>query len=55
MEPIYYIVKSIEGDYAYLQQIQSDNVVMVAMALLPEGIIVGTKLKSFLMEYEIID
>ena len=50
----YFVVTSINGDYAYLQQEGKDNIIMVALALLPENIVVGTKLKSFMMEYEIV-
>ena len=47
MEPIYYTVKTINGDYAYMT---SDEGVenMVAMFLLPEGVDVGSRL---LFEY----
>lgn len=44
MEPVYYTVRNINGDYAYLL---SDSGVenQVAMFLLPEGIDVGSRLK----------
>ena len=56
METIYYVVESIEGDYANLRRtdIESDEVKLVARALLPNGIDAGTKLKYEMFEYEII-
>ena len=56
METIYYEVESIDGDYANLRRtdIESDEVKLVARALLPDGIDVGTKLKYEMFEYEII-
>ena len=53
MEPIYYTVKTINGDYAYMT---SDEGVenMVAMFLLPEGTSVGTRLKLENFMWEIV-
>lgn len=53
MEPKDYTVTKIEGEYAYL----SDNTgeeLFIAMALLPNGIDVGTKLHYEMFEYTII-
>lgn len=57
METYYYIVDSIDGDYANLKRtdIVSEDVKLVARALLPEGIDVGTKLKYEMFEYEVIE
>lgn len=55
MEAKYYIVSKIEGEYAYLSDIDSGHEVFIAMALLPQGTDVGTKLKFELFSYEIID
>ena len=57
METIYYIVDSIDGDYANLKRtdIATEDVKLVARALLPNGIDVGTKLKYEMFEYEFID
>ena len=57
METIFYIVESIDGDYANLKRtdIESDEIKLVARALLPEGIDVGTKLKYEMFEYEIVE
>ncbi len=56
METYYYIVDSIDGDYANLVRtdIVSEDVKLVARALLPEGIDVGTKLKYEMFQYEIV-
>ena len=56
METYYYVVDSIDGDYANLKRtdIDTDDVKLVARALLPEGINVGTKLKYEMFEYEIV-
>jgi len=57
METYYYEVESIDGDYANLKRtdIQSDDLKLVARALLPAGIDVGTKLKYEMFEYEYND
>ncbi len=56
MEIWYYVVESIDGDYANLRRtdIESDDRKLVARALLPEGIAEGTQLKYELMQYSII-
>ena len=56
METYYYIIDSIDGDYANLKRtdIASEDVKLVARALLPERIDVGTKLKYEMFEYEIV-
>ena len=56
METYYYIIDSIDGDYANLVRIdiESSDKKLVARALLPDGIDVGTKLKYEMFEYEIV-
>ncbi len=56
METWYYIVKSIDGDYANLKRtdIESDELKLVARALLPADIEEGSKLKYELMQYFLI-
>ena len=53
METFYYIVDSIEGDYANLKRIdiESDELKLVARALLPPEIMEGSKLKYEMMQY----
>ena len=55
METWHYEVVSIDGDYANLKRtdIQSDDLKLVARALLPDGIFVGCYLKYEMMQYEI--
>jgi hypothetical protein len=57
MEIWYYVVVSIDGDYANLRRtdIDSDDIKLVARALLPEGIAEGTRLKYELMQYSVIE
>ena len=56
MNTFFYEVMSIDGDYANLRRtdIESDELKLVARALLPVEICEGTKLKYEWMQYEII-
>lgn len=53
METWYYVVDSIDGDYANLKRtdIESDELKLVARALLPADIEEGSNLKYELMQY----
>lgn len=53
----FYVVESIDGDYANLRRtdVPSDDLVLVARALLPEEIDVGSKLKCENFVYELIE
>lgn len=57
METRFYEVVSIDGDYANLRRtdIESNDLKLVARALLPAEIMEGSKLKYELMQYELID
>lgn len=57
MEIWYYEVISIEGDYANLKRtdVELDDIKLVARALLPAEIMVGSQLKYELLQYEIIE
>ena len=57
METWYYEVVSIDGDYANLRRtdIPSEDLKLVARALLPEGVAEGTRLKYELMQYQIAE
>lgn len=57
METMYFIVESIDGDYANLRRTdnESGNTRVVARALLPMEIREGTKLKWEMLQYEIVD
>jgi hypothetical protein len=54
MEPKFYTVSKIEGDYATLTG-QDGNEMFIAMALLPPNTDIGTKLRYFMFEYEIAE
>lgn len=56
METWYYEVADIDGDYAHLKRTDKeiDDLKLVARALLPAEIMVGSKLKYELMQYELI-
>ena len=55
-ETWYYEVISIDGDYAHLKRTDAeiDDLKLVARALLPAEIVVGSQLKYEMMQYEII-
>ena len=55
MEPKDYIVTKIEGEYAYLKDIGTENEIFVALFLLPHGTDIGTKLHCEMLQYTIID
>ena len=56
METFYYEVVSIDGDYANLKRtdIESEDLKLVARALLPAEICEGSRLKYEWMQYEMI-
>jgi hypothetical protein len=56
METWYYEVVSIDGDYANLRRtdVESDELKLVARALLPPEIVEGSRLKYEMMQYELI-
>ena len=57
LKPMYFVVESIDGDYANLRRTDevSDEPKLVARALLPAEISEGTKLKYEMLQYEIIE
>ncbi len=56
MGPYTYVVHSIKGDYAYLKRtdIVSEELFMIALALLPEGADVGVNILWENLEYSLI-
>ena len=54
MEPKDYTVSKIEGEYATLKDINTGDELFIAMALLPLGTDVGTKLHYEMLEYTIV-
>ena len=57
MNTFEYIVESIDGDYAHLRRtdIESDELKLVARAILPPEIVEGSKLRYEWLEYSICD
>ena len=55
-ETWFYVVESIDGDYANLKRtdMEVDDLKLVARALLPEGIAVGSRLKYEMLQYELM-
>ena len=54
MEPKDYIVCKIEGEYATLKDVVSEEELFIAMALLPMGTDVGSKLHYEMLEYTLL-
>ena len=54
MLPKDYIVTRIEGEYAYIKDTESCEELFIALALLPFGTDIGTKLHYENLEYSII-
>ena len=57
MEPKDYTVVKIEGEYAYLRDISGacEEDLFIALALLPQGVTIGTKLHFEMFEYSIVE
>ena len=55
-ETCYYEVAMIDGDYAHLKKMddESGDLKLVARALLPEAITVGSRLKYEMLQYELV-
>ncbi len=56
MEPKDYTVQRIDGEYAYLREdgTTGDSDIFIALALLPLGVDVGSRLHYEMFEYSII-
>ena len=57
MEPKEYIIAKIEGEYAYLHDLSGacKEDLFLALALLPPGVDVGTKLRCEMFSYEVME
>ena len=53
MEPKDYTITQIEGEYAYIHD-DDGNEIFIALALLPFGVDVGTRLHYEMFEYSVI-
>ena len=56
MEPKDYVVSRIEGEYAYLKDLSGkcQEDLFLALALLPQGVDVGSKIRCEMFEYRLI-
>lgn len=56
LNPIFYVVERLDGDYAQLRRLDRPDAPLkpVARALLPDAVGEGTKLKFELFQYEIV-
>ncbi len=54
MEPKYYTVSRIEGEYAYLREDASGTELFIALALLPSGTDEGSRLCFQFPDYELL-
>ncbi len=54
MEPKDYIVAKIEGEYATLKNVIDGGEIFIAMALLPEGVDLGSRLHFENFEYTLL-
>ena len=54
MEPKDYILDRIDGEYAYLKDIDSGNEIFIALALLPPGADVGSRIHFEMLEYTLV-
>jgi len=56
MEPKDYVVVRIEGEYAYIREVDTANAeeLFIAMALLPQGVDVGSLLRYEMLAYTLI-
>ena len=54
MEPKDYILDRIDGEYAYLKDVENGNEIFIALALLPMGADVGSRIHFEMLEYTLI-
>ena len=54
MEEKFYTVSSIQGEYAYLRDDEGGEI-MIALFLLPDGVVIGTRLRCECFSYEIVE
>ena len=54
MEPKDYTVSKIEGEYATLKDVNSGDELFIAMALLPMGVDIGSRLHYEMLEFTLI-
>ncbi len=54
MEPKDYVLDRIDGEYAYLKDIENGNEIFIALALLPIGADVGSRIHFEMLEYTLV-
>lgn len=55
MGPCDYVVFKIEGEYCYLKNVENGNEIFIALALLPQNVDVGTKIRQEMFEYTVVE
>lgn len=55
MQPHDYVVTRFDGDYVTLTDVDTQDELLIAIALLPMGIDIGTKLHYENLSYEIME
>ena len=55
MDPKDYVVKKIEGEYAVLCDVKTGDELFIALALLPMGTDVNSKLHYEMLEYTLVE
>ena len=55
MQPHDYTIIKIEGDYATLRDTESENEIFIALALLPIGSDIGSKIHEELFQYSLVE
>ncbi len=51
----FYTLVRIEGEYAYIREDNSNEDIFIAMALLPLGVDIGTRLKYEDLVFEVVE
>ncbi len=54
MEPRDFILERIDGEYAYLRDVETNNEIFIALALLPQGADIGSKIHREMFEYSLL-
>ncbi len=54
MEPKDYIVQKIEGEYATLTEVKTGEELFIALALLPQGVDIGSRLHYEMFSYTLV-
>ncbi len=55
MEPKDYIISKIDGEYAYLRDVDTGNEIFIALALLPVGADLGSRIHCEMFEYTLAE